>query len=100
MTTLSLNKQFKDLDGADLAADSMAKVLATNIVQHGRGDAIKFWEWAIALNKGGDLTLDSSDLETLKKFIKEGTTQSGQIVFNVFTQAQLLLEIKDAEKQA
>lgn len=99
MTKLSLNKPFLDLDGNDIPNQTMCKNIASAIAQFGKGDTLKLWGWALSLNKGEDLTLDDSDLEAFKKIVKETTDNQGGRLFNVLAEAQILLEIKEAEKR-
>lgn len=87
---LDFNFSLKDLDGKDIENANAGKILASTLVQQTKGDAIKYWEWALALNKGEILDLDSSDQETLKTFIKEGEH------FTIIAKAQLLQVLKKA----
>jgi hypothetical protein len=49
---------------------------------------LKFWDWAVSLNKGEVLDLDSSDQETIKNFIKDSEG------FTILAKAQLLQVLK------
>ena len=85
---LNFNFNLVDLDGKEIDNANAGKLLANSLVQQSKGDALKFWEWALALNKGEELDLDSSDQETLKNFIKD----SGN--FAIIAKAQLLKVLK------
>jgi hypothetical protein len=71
---LNFNFNLTDLDGKELEGANAGKLLANTLIQQTKGDAVKYWEWALALNKGEILDLDSSDQETLKNFIKDSET--------------------------
>lgn len=71
---LDFNFNLTDLDGKELEGANAGKLLANTLIQQTKGDAVKYWEWALALNKGDILNLDSSDQETLKNFVKDSET--------------------------
>lgn len=73
---LNFNFNLQDLEGKELIERDGSKVnagklLANSLVQQTKGDAIKYFEWALALNKGDILDLDTSDQDVLKSFIKD-----------------------------
>lgn len=68
---LDFNFNLIDLDGNQIENANAGKLLANTLVQQAKGDAVKYWEWALSLNKGEVIDLDSSDQETLKNFIKD-----------------------------
>lgn len=71
---LNFNFNLTDLDGKELEGANAGKLLANTLIQQTKGDAVKYWEWALALNKGDIIDLDSSDQETLKNFVKDSET--------------------------
>lgn len=81
---LDFNFNLQDLDGKELEGANAGKLLANTLIQQTKGDAVKYWEWALKLNKGEIVDLDSSDQESMKSFIKE----SEQVT--VLAKAQLL----------
>ena len=81
---LNFNFNLVDLDGKEIENGNVGKILANNLINQTKGDAVKYWEWALALNKGNILDLDTSDQETLKTFIKDSE------VLPVLTKAQSL----------
>jgi hypothetical protein len=85
---LNFNFNLVDLDGKEIDNTNAGKLIANSLVQQSKGDALKFWEWALALNKGEELDLDSSDQETLKNFIKDSEN------FAIIAKAQLLKVLK------
>jgi hypothetical protein len=81
---LNFNFNLVDLDGKELEGANSGKLLANTLIQQTKGDAVKYWEWALALNKGDILDLDTSDQETLKNFVKDSET------ITVLAKAQIL----------
>lgn len=85
---IDLNFDLTELDGQVIKNANAGKILANNLVQQTKGDALKFWDWAVALNKGEILDLDTSDQETFKSFIKNSET------LPILTKAQILHKLK------
>jgi type IV secretory pathway protease TraF len=90
---IDLNFDLLGLDGLsvlDLSGKTInaGKVIANSLVQQSKGDALKFWDWAVALNKGEVLDLDSSDQETFKNFVKDNEG------LPIITKAQILHKLK------
>lgn len=85
---LDFNFNLVDLDNNPIDNANAGKLIANSLVQQSKGDALKFWEWALALNKGEVLDLDSSDQETLKNFVKDSEN------FAIIAKAQLLKVFK------
>jgi len=73
---LDFNFNLTDLDGKEIENANAGKLLANTLVQQAKGDALKFWEWALALNKGEIIDLDTSDQTTIKSFIKDSESLS------------------------
>lgn len=85
---IDLNCNLLDLEGQEVENTNAGKLVAQTLVQGTKGDALKFWDWAVALNKGEVLDLDSSDQETFKNFIKENES------ITIFAKAQILNKLK------
>lgn len=85
---IDLNCNLLDLEGQEVENTNAGKLVAQTLVQGTKGDALKFWDWAVALNKGEVLDLDSSDQETFKNFVKESE------VITIFAKAQILNKLK------
>lgn len=85
---LNFNFNLVDLDGKEIDNANAGKVIANSLVQQSKGDALKFWEWALSLNKGTVLDLDTSDQETLKNFVKDSEQ------FPIISKAQILKVFK------
>jgi hypothetical protein len=85
---LDFNFNLIDLDGNQFENANAGKLLANTLVQQAKGDAVKYWEWALSLNKGEIIDLDSSDQETLKNFIKDSEALA------VLAKGQLLQVLK------
>jgi hypothetical protein len=90
---IDLNFDLIGLDGVAVLDQTgktinAGKVIANSLVQQSKGDALKFWDWAVALNKGEVLDLDSSDQETFKNFVKDNEG------LPIITKAQILHKLK------
>jgi hypothetical protein len=90
---IDLNFELLGLDGVSLLDQTgktinAGKVVANSLVQQSKGDALKFWDWAVALNKGEVLDLDTSDQETFKNFVKDNEG------LPIITKAQILHKLK------
>jgi len=85
---LNFNFNLVDLDGKEIENGNLGKIIANSLVQQSKGDALKFWEWALSLNKGTVLDLDTSDQETLKNFVKDSEQ------FPIISKAQILKVFK------
>jgi hypothetical protein len=85
---IDLNFNLADLDGKAIDNTNAGKLVAQTLVQQTKGDALKFWDWAVALNKGEVIDLDSSDQETFKNFVKDSET------ITIFAKAQILQALK------
>ena len=90
---IDLNFELLGLDGVSLLDQTgktinAGKLIANSLVQQSKGDALKFWDWAVALNKGEVLDLDSSDQETIKNFVKDNEG------LPIITKAQILHKLK------
>lgn len=85
---INLNFNLVDLDGKEIENANAGKLVANSLVQQTKGDALKFWDWALSLNKGQELDLDTSDQETFKNFIKDSEH------FAIIAKAQILNKLK------
>jgi hypothetical protein len=85
---IDLNFNLTELDGKEIANGNAGKLLAQNLVQQSKGDALKFWDWAVSLNKGEAIDLDSSDQETFKNFVKDSES------LPIIAKAQILHKLK------
>lgn len=73
MIRLDLNKELITLDGITLDIN-MAKIVADRLFTAGDGDALKYLDWALTLQKEGVITVDSSDYDNLLNFLKSSKT--------------------------
>jgi len=85
---LNFNFDLLGLDEQPIEGANAGKLLANALAQGSKGDALKFWDWAVSLNKGEVLDLDTSDQETIKNFIKDSEG------FTILAKAQLLQVLK------
>jgi len=71
----------KDQNGKEI---TLATLLADQLVSGNKGDAVKFYGWALKLHEGKELELDKSDKQTLKDFV------SNNEQLTILAKAQLL----------
>ncbi len=70
MKTINLNFDLKDLDGVNLQPESNAgKVLAGIMMSEVKGDAVKYFDWAMTLNQKKPIQVDDSDFIKLKELV-------------------------------
>ena len=85
---LDFNFNLKDLDGNDIQGGEAGKIVANLLAQGSKGDALKFWDWALKINQKKVIDVEISDASLLESFIKD---HEG---LPVLTKAQLLLVFK------
>jgi hypothetical protein len=86
---MDFNKPIKTLNGVEVKDQNgkevtLGNLLADQLVGGSKGDAVKFYGWALKLHEGTELKLDKSDTQTLKDFI----TNNEQLT--ILAKAQLL----------
>jgi hypothetical protein len=91
MKTINLNKPFTDLDGKKQGELTIGQSLAQVLITQTKGDALKLFSWATTLHKNRPLTLDPSDLRTLRELIENSE------VMYVALKAQILAAIDEAK---
>jgi hypothetical protein len=67
MKEVNLNFEIKDLN--DNVIGNAGQVVAGLLMSETKGDAVKFFDWAISLNKKETIKLDSSDFTKIKELI-------------------------------
>lgn len=70
---------------------AIGKYLAGALYNSRKGDALKFFDWSMALYKQGKLALDSSDCETLHQWVKADESMTNGL------RAQILNRIDEAK---
>ena len=58
------------IDGKELPDANAGNIIAQALANDTDGDCLKYWEWALKLNKGESIDLDISDKEKLSTFVK------------------------------
>jgi hypothetical protein len=86
---MNFNKSITNLDGIAVVNQNgkevtLGSILADQLVSGSKGDAVKFYGWALKLHEGKELDIDKSDTQTLKDFI----TNNEQLT--ILAKAQLL----------
>lgn len=88
---IDLNKPLLGLDGTEIPDETIGKNVARALVSTGKGDAIKCFTWASSLFKGETISLDESDISSLKQMIKDS-----EVITNL-VKGQALLIIEKAK---
>lgn len=68
MKEVNLNFDLLALDGSKAAI--AGEVIAGLLMSEVKGDAVKFFDWAIKLNKGEIVSMDTSDVNKLKSLVE------------------------------
>lgn len=89
---MKIDLNFDIIDLSNQAIGNAGKLVANLLVQQSEGDVMKHYEWAIKLNSGQVIDLDTSDQEYLKTFIKDHKT------LFIIAKAQILEVIKKKDK--
>lgn len=75
MIDIDLTENLQDLDGGPVFRDgrpvSIGRLVAEALLNGGKGDPLKLYDWAMTLAKTGRITLDTSDEEIFKGHIKD-----------------------------
>ena len=83
---VDLNIVLVDLDGKEIDKSNAGKLVANLLSLDRKGDSLKYWDWALKLNKGEVLDLDPSDFDTLRRFIKGNDNLTNLVEAQVLTQ--------------
>jgi len=71
MKKIDLNFELKDLNGNPLTGNVIAgQFIANLLVGETQGDAVKFFDWAMTLNKKEAISVDDSDFNKIKEVVK------------------------------
>lgn len=69
MKTVDLNFDLIGLDGSKVAI--AGELIAGLLMAETKGDAIKFFDWAMTFNKKESVQMDTSDLNKLKMLVQD-----------------------------
>lgn len=87
-----------NLDGEEMmdgpVKSNMGKILGNALIMTPKGEALKFYDWALKLNKGVDIDIDRADQELLKAFIRD---HEG---LPIITKAQMLEKFTEQKESA
>ena len=82
---INLNIPLKNLDGEPVeGVKTLGRILANHLVAGSKGDPLKFFDWAMRLNKGETIEIDRADYERLKEFVTNCDT------LNILAKGQIL----------
>ena len=88
MIKIDLNVKLKGLDGNDIPGEIIGKNIANVLVSENKGDALKYYDWAVKLYKGEPINVDRADFDKIKAFIND----SDRIAILLKAQALILLK--------
>ena len=89
---LDLNKPVSNLNFEPIPNSNLAKILAEEIAVSNVTPTIKFFDWALSLHQKGEINVDATDRDLLRKFIEENQR------FTVLVKAQLLKAVNDLKE--
>jgi len=69
MKQVNLNFELKDLNEKEIG--NAGVLLAGLLMSETKGDAVKFFDWAMSFNKKEVVSMDASDLSKIKTLITE-----------------------------
>ena len=69
MKEVDLNFELVNLDDAPIG--NAGQLVANLLMSETKGDAVKFFDWAMTLNKKAAVQMDASDLTKLKALLAE-----------------------------
>lgn len=81
---IDLNFKIKGLDATDIPDSNAGKILANVLVSGTKGDALKFYGWAVKLYADEAIDVDKSDLQKIKTFVSDSDN------LPIITKAQIL----------
>lgn len=74
MKTINLNKNALSLSGEELKENgkviTLGECLGNFLVGSNKGEALKYYDWAIALYKGQTISVDDSDFKKIRDFVE------------------------------
>ncbi len=70
MKTIDLNWSIKDLDEKEIDNAKANKLFAGSLMAEKNGDPVKYFDWAMTLNKTGIIEVDDADFDKLKEVVK------------------------------
>jgi hypothetical protein len=72
MKTIDLNFDLQDLNGNPVQGNPHAgQFIAGLMMSQTKGDAVKFFDWAMSLNKKESIIVDDSDFSKIKSLISD-----------------------------
>lgn len=89
MITINFNVPSRNLKG-DEQKSTLGELLADLLASETKGDAIKFYDWAVRLANGKEIIVDKSDLKKIEELINS----TDRVM--ILGKAQLLMVIEEA----
>jgi hypothetical protein len=90
---IDLNKKLKGLDGKEIPAGDMNKIIANVLAGDAgmNGKALKYYDWAVKLYNGEKIDIDKTDYKNLISFVENSQSLSS------LAKAQILDAIEHVE---
>ena len=92
MIKINLSNAVLDLSGVSIPDMTLGKLVGNQLAASNKGDALKYYDWALSLYKGEDILVDKSDFKRIKEFV-ENSEQLTNLV-----KAQTIKVLDEAEK--
>ena len=97
MKKIDLNKSVLGLDGVEIKENgkivTMGYALGNFLVGANKGEALKYYDWAVALHNGKTITLDGSDFKKIYSFVEDHDQ------LTILVKAQILKELDKATEE-
>lgn len=87
MKTINFNWELKDLNGNNIG--NAGVLVAEMLVMENKGDAIKYFDWAMSLNSKKTIEVDDSDFLKIKQLVNDNAR------LTLLVKAQLLRYLED-----
>jgi hypothetical protein len=89
MVNLKFDFPIVDLDGKEI--EKSGKMVAAILMGEKQGDAVKYFDWALKVNKGEELSVDDSDFNKIKEIVTKT-----EVVF-IIVKGQLLKYLQEVK---
>lgn len=97
MYELNFSLPYNNLNGEAFFVEEkkqmLNEIIGNALVSTNKGEALKFYDWAVRLHKGDVILVDKSDLKKIRDFIEDSETMF------ILCKAQLLKIIDEAKEK-
>ena len=85
MIKINLSNPVIDLDGKAVEELTLGKLLGNQLAGSNKGEALKYYDWAVALYKGLEITTDKTDAKKIKEFVETTETLTNLVKAQIIT---------------